>query len=260
LLKGKTMCTYKTLLIGAICLPGTFGGLAAAADDAETWDGKLVQYGKMHDAVGRQQHQGRVQLRKLVERPHFFGVAALEGLDGEITICDGKVTLTRVDANGQLEPSEAPDLTEKATLLIGAYVPSWTEHRAAGDVDPDDLDRYIAELAAEDCIDVSKPFVFTAEGEFSNLRLHVIHGACPLHARLRKIELPKERQPYELEAEKVRGTLVGVFAKDAVGNITHPDTSTHIHLVYQDGATGTMVTGHVEQIGLIEGAVVRLPK
>jgi alpha-acetolactate decarboxylase len=102
--------------------------------------------------------------------------------------------------------------------------------------------------------------VFTVEGDFSHLRLHVINGACPLHARLRKIELPEENQPVEVEKEQVRGTLVGVFAKDAVGNITHPATSTHMHLVFQDEQSGKTVTGHVERIGLLKGAVLRLPK
>lgn len=45
---------------------------------AEPWNGKLVQYGRMHDAIGKRQHQGRVQLSELVKRPHFNAVAALE--------------------------------------------------------------------------------------------------------------------------------------------------------------------------------------
>jgi alpha-acetolactate decarboxylase len=81
-----------------------------------------------------------------------------------------------------------------------------------------------------------------------------------MHARLNKIELPKEQQPYELELEKVRGTIVGVFAKDAVGNITHPGTSMHMHLLYEDPQSGQMVTGHVERVGLLADAVLRLPQ
>jgi hypothetical protein len=68
--------------------------------------------------------------------------------------------------------------------------------------------------------------VFTVEGDFSRVRLHVINGACPMHARLKKITLSKEQRPFEAELERVSGTLVGVYAKDAVGKLTHPATST----------------------------------
>jgi alpha-acetolactate decarboxylase len=121
------------------------------------------------------------------------------------------------------------------------------------------LDTFIAETAARAGVKTSEPFIFTADGEFSTLRLHVIRGACPMHARLKKIKLPEAQQPYELELEKVRGTIVGVFAKDSVGNLTHPATSTHMHLLYTDAETGQTATGHVEQIGMLPGTILRVP-
>lgn len=144
--------------------------------------------------------------------------------------------------------------------LIGAYVPSWTARTVTADVAPDAFDRQIADAAAQAGVDTSAPFVFTVEGHFSDLRLHVINGACPMHARLRRMEIPKDRQPVEVEHDQVRGTVVGVFATDAVGRITHPDTSTHVHLLFKDPASGETVTGHVEQLGLLAGAVVRVPR
>lgn len=74
-----------------------------ADEPPESGDG-LVQYGVMYEVIGLQKHSGRVPVRQLVERPHFYGVGALEGLTGEITINDGKVTVTRVGANGQMLP------------------------------------------------------------------------------------------------------------------------------------------------------------
>jgi alpha-acetolactate decarboxylase len=201
-----------------------------------------------------------VKLAKVVQQPHFFGVAALERLEGEATIFDGKVTVTRVDAKGRLQAVEPAPLDDSATLLVGAYVPSWGEHKVTTKVPADRFDPFVEDLAAKAGIKTSQPFVFTVQGEFFNLRLHVINGACPMHARLKKVEIPEDRRPAEVEFEKMRGTLVGVFAKDAVGSITHPATSTHMHLVFKDPASGKAVTGHVEQIGLAEEAVVRLPK
>lgn len=238
---------------------GILGGRTVVAADGGAWDGKIVQYGKMHEAIGQQQHQGRVQLSQLIERPHFYGVAALAKLEGEVTLVDGKVTVTRVDAEGQLAPGEKAADDASATLLVGAYVPSWNEQKVAKSVSPDEFDEYIANAATRAGLNASEPFVFVIEGEFSKLSFHVINGACPLHARLKKINLPEGQRPFEAELEKVKGTIVGVFAKDAVGNITHPATSTHMHLVFNDDQSGKRVTGHVEQIGLLEGAVLRLP-
>ncbi|RPH77794.1 MAG: hypothetical protein EHM80_11765, partial [Nitrospiraceae bacterium] len=157
----------KMLFPGVMLLTVVLAESPASAEEAETWDGKLVQYGKMHEAIGQQQHQGRVQLKKLLERPHFFGVAALENLDGEATIYDGKVTLTRVDAKGKLQPSDSSSPETQATLLVGAYVPSWTDHKVAANVGSDKFDTYITGVATAAGIKVSAPFVFAVEGEFS---------------------------------------------------------------------------------------------
>ena len=253
------MCGPTRLLVALAFLTGIPGGSSMATDDAKSWDGTIVQYGTMHEAIGKQQHQGRVLLSELVARPHFFGVAALEKLEGEVTIHDGKVTITGVDSSGQLRPTEESLLNRKATLLAGAYVPSWTAHTLSGPVGRDELDEAIAGAASTAGLDTSKPFVFTVEGEFAGLGFHVINGACPMRARLQKTELPKSGHPFESELEQVHGTIVGVFAAGAVGELTHPGTSTHAHVLFQDKTSGKTVTGHVEWVRLNEGAVLRFP-
>jgi len=229
------------------------------ADDNKNSAGNVIQFGTMHEAIGQQQHQGRVRFADLLKHPHFFGVAALEGLHGEGTIFDGKVTVTTVDDQGQLLPVKLSASAKQATLLVGAYVDSWTEHPVPDDVVAESFDQFVADMAVRDGLNVDKPFVFTIEGDVMDVRLHVINGACPIHARLKKIEIPKAQQPFEAELKKVKGTIVGVFAKNTVGRLTHPATSTHVHLLFVDTASGAKVTGHVEQIGVRKGAVLRLP-
>ena len=58
----------------------------------------------------------------------------------------------------------------------------------------------------------------------------------------------------------VRGTVVGVYAENSVGNLTHPGTSMHSHLVFTDPSSGLKVTGHLERLGLRSGSQLRLPK
>jgi alpha-acetolactate decarboxylase len=250
------ICARQWIVL--VVLTGSLGLLHLTPGNAETWDGTVVQYGKMHEAIGKQQHHGRVQLRAVVKRDHFFGVGAIEQLAGEITIHDGKITVTRVGPGGQPQSGErAPNVN--ATILVGAYVPSWKEHTVTAQVEPGEFDEFIAEAATAAGIKTGEAFVFTVEGEFKNISLHVINGACPMHARLNKQDIPEERQPFAQHFESVRGTLVGIFAKNAVGHLTHPGTSNHSHILFQDTGTGDLVTAHVEQTGLAAGSVLRLP-
>ncbi|EMI41513.1 acetolactate decarboxylase [Rhodopirellula sp. SWK7] len=222
-------------------------------------DGSIIQFGKMHEAIGMHQDHGRVVLSDLVKRPHFYGVAALEELEGEVTIDDGKITITGVDRNGEMKPITSQG-SEQATMLVGAYVPTWVRHKVTSKVDPDQFDRFVAETASSMGIDITNPFLFRVEGEFTDVRLHVIHGACPIHARMTKVELPQDKKAFECDLPSIRGTLIGVYAKDAVGSLTHPATSTHVHILYEDPDTGAKVTAHVERIGLVEGSILMLSK
>jgi len=227
--------------------------------EAPSWDGTLVQYGTMHEAIGQGQDQGRVKLARLVERPHFYGVAALEALRGEVTIHDGAIVVTGVGENGAMQPATDIGGEAQATLLIGAYVPRWTELELTEATDRDGFDETLANAAAAAGVDSSKPFVFIIEGEFVGLSMHVINGACPLRARMHNTELPSEQKPFEAEISTLEGTLIGIYAPDAVGELTHPDTSTHTHVMFVDEISGETVTGHVERVGLAEGAMLRLP-
>ncbi len=239
-------------LVGAALALGATPVLAQ--ENANT---ALVTYGTMHEAVGQQHHQGRVVLRTLADQPHFFGIAALEGLQGEITVFDSDVTITGVTDQGSLEPISGDDL--QATLLAGAYVSAWTESTLEEDIAPAGFDAMVRDAATHSGIDVSKPFVFTMEGEFSDVRMHVINGACPLHARMNNIQLDEAQMPFEGEFATIQGRLVGIYASDAVGMLTHPGTSTHVHLIFRDEASGEMTTAHLERVGPAKGAVLKLP-
>ncbi|QDT93590.1 acetolactate decarboxylase [Gimesia algae] len=212
----------------------------------------FVQYGKMHEVIGKQQHQGRVKFTNVIKKPHFYGVAALESLADEATIFDHNVTLTRLKPDGTLASGKLTPNTQ-AALLVGAYVDSWTKHPITDTVKSDDLDMLIEKTAKQAGINTNEPFMFVIQGDFKNARFHVIYGACPIRARMRKEVLPKEKQPYEADIPKVTGKLIGVFAKDSVGNITHPATSTHMHLLYKDKRSGEMRTGHVERLQYNQG-------
>lgn len=244
---------------GRIALPAiTVTVLLGCGGEVPETVNDLLVVGGMHEAIGQKQHQGRISLNDILAKPHFYGVGALEGLQGEITIADSAAMVTTVGQDGQCQ--SLPPAGAQATMLVGQSVEAWESTVIPETVAHDRFDNVIRSAASRARLDGSKPFVFLVEGEFVNVRLHVIHGACPIHARMKKIALDPAQQPFELDAERVKGTLVGVYAEDAVGRLTHPATSVHAHLVYTDSKTGERVTGHLEQVGLAAGATLRLPK
>lgn len=238
-----------TLVSGCIAVGP---GLAAEPD--------LVQFGKMHEAIGQKQHQGRVRLEAVTKQPHFYGVAALKGLAGEVTIVDGKITATVVGDDGEPQPLAENLGALQATMLVGAYVKGWKAVKTEASVPAEDFDAYVAEVAKRAGRDPNDPFVFQIRGKLTDVRMHIIHGACPIHARIRMIKLPAEQRPFAAELKAVEGTVVGVYARGRVGDLTHPTSATHSHLVFKDPASGVWLTGHLEQVGLAQGAVVSIPK
>ena len=218
---------------------------------------EFARYGGMHEAIGQGKHHGRVSLAEVVDRPRFYGIGAIERLQGEITILDSEAVVTGVARDGRPVPRSPADL--QATLLAGQSVPVWTSVTLEEAVGHDGLDATIAAATELAGLDPAAPIVFVVEGALTDVRLHVINGACPVHARMKDLTLSEAERPFELEAETLAGTVVGVYASGSVGELTHPATSTHAHLIYEDDRTGQRVTGHLERIGLSPGAILKLP-
>jgi alpha-acetolactate decarboxylase len=235
------------------------------ANESSSSNGELIQHGAMHEVIGQQKHHGRILLAEAIKRPNLFAVGALEGLEGEITVYDGKVLATEVAEGARMRPIADAE-KRHAALLVGSHVSEWSDHTLDKTISAEQLDAYIESAAADAGLDLSKPFVFTIRGAFQNLQWHVINGACPVHAERAGIELPKDKSPAKVTYKEATGTLVGVFAKNAAGRITHPGTSLHTHAIVElnvglDNIQFTSeLTGHVESVGVKAGAVLRLPR
>lgn len=240
-----------------LCLSAAVVLLCGGGADAPSAPARLVQIGTMHEAIGKRQHQARVDVAEVVGRPHFYGVGALEGLKGEITVLDSVAFVTRVTPEGAHQAVAPADA--KATLIVGHSIERWTRHTLTDAVAHERFDEAIGAMAGGTGLETADPFAFVIEGAFTDVRLHVINGACPIHSRMHKLEIAEGERPFELDVKTVSGTLVGIYAADAVGRLTHPATKTHTHLIYTDPATGERVTGHVERAGLSKGAALKLP-
>ena len=174
---------------------------------SDSWDRKVTQYGEMREVLGQGDHSGRIRLGDTVARPHCCAVGALAGLAGEITIINGKVIVTRTDEDHQPVTQAAdPKLyEEEAAMLATAYVPRWTEYQVPEDVANHELEKFLANAARRVGLDPTRPFPFMVEGNLTDLKSHVIRGACPMRAKRLGQELPPEQQPYQGSFAEVPG-------------------------------------------------------
>lgn len=233
------------------------GGMIVAAFGCAARPIEVKQFGNMHEVLsaGAGQAHPRVTLSKAMERPHAYAVGAMAGLDGEVTIVDGQAWLSR--PSGQGLDTEGPTSTTagKAAYLTVAYVDRWKEASMQRAFAGEELERFIADQGRHHGIDVERPFPFVIEGELSDLQAHVINGICPMKPGVR---LTADVQPWRYQLERpVRATIVGFYAPDSVGKLTHPGTAIHAHAVID--VDGRPVTAHVERLTVAPGGVLRLP-
>lgn len=221
------------------------------------WAGEFIQYGTMHEAIGQKKMQGRVRLSDVTGKPHLYAVGAEEDLLGEITIVDGQIMLTRAEDKNEPRSISSELDSVKATLLIGAYVKDWDTQTTKEPISGEQLEKLIESPKKKE--GQTEPVMFKADGHFRDVRLHVIRGACPMHARLRKVDLSESQKAYEVDLAEVEGVVVGVFARGRIGDLTHPSTSVHAHLVYK-GPDGQTLTGHLEKFQIAPGARISIAK
>ncbi len=225
---------------------------ASTREPAAAWRGDVEHWGTLREALRDGQDQARVAVAE-VARKGVYALGALEDLRGEITVVDGEVWISEGHAE---RPSTTRGLTTdaSATVLFAAEVHSWRAIVVETDVDPSELDAYIAQQARSLGIDTSRPFPFLIEGGLRHLDMHVLAGECPIRARMLGEEMSSPA--YQLHSPSVEGRLVGMYAADSSGILCHMGSSTHVHvLLDQDGG----LTGHAETVGLAAGAVLELP-
>lgn len=218
---------------------------------------KVHQYGQMHEVLGGggAAAHARIGLATAMERPHAYGVGALEGLKGEITIDDGRAWLAHLsgDALRVEGPLAAPE--GGAALLTIAYVELWDEIPIDGDMTQETLEDFIHSCAKDRSLDASKPFPFILEGRLTDCQMHVVNGACPMRPGVR---LTSDMQPWRHQIDRPSSArIIGFYAADSVGDLTHPGTAVHAHAIMT--VNGRTVTGHVERMAVAPGSILRLP-
>lgn len=206
-------------------------------------------------AVMREGHtEARIALVDLTCEPHAFAVGAMAGLDGEVTVIDGEVWITRV-AKGRpvtFGPHAAP--ADRATLLVSSHVSAWRSMTLPAAAAGEALEAMIEHSARENGLDTSRPFPFQIEGELSALDLHVINGYCPHSGG----DASDANKPWTFTTTaRTPAKIVGFFAKNSEGVMTHHDTTIHAHAIIRLGEGP--LTGHVDSFAVHAGVTLVLP-
>lgn len=202
----------------------------------------LETWGGMREALREGRSEARVALAE-VAVPGTYGVGALAGLEGEITIVDGRALVARVSEGACGVTEAAPG--DQATLLVVARVPRWRELPLADCDGYAELEAQVAAQLERAGIDPRQPTPLLVRGRAPSIDYHVIAGSCP-------IANPDGPAPWRYHGPLDRVELVGVHAEGAAGTLTHHTHRSHLHVV----AEGR--TGHLDEV-VLRDAILLLP-
>jgi alpha-acetolactate decarboxylase len=219
------------------------------------WDGLVESWGGMRQVMREGQTESRVSMPQVLAKPHAFGVGAVEGLQGEIVIDDGRCWIGDVvaEVGGSVLRVREDQQSPRATLLVVAYVPAWSDKTIERALASDEIETYVREAAQRAGIDATQPFPFVIEGEFRDLAAHVINGYCPMNEH--PDGASAVNQPIRLERESVHGKLIGIYAENSAGELTHHGSSMHVHVL----TDSPRAVAHVERVALAPSARLRMP-
>lgn len=209
----------------------------------------VEQYGSMKEVLRQGHTEARVRLSEICASDNSVAVGALEGLRGEITVIGGEAWIARAPEVEAVVGERTRSSSESATLLVTAEVTAW-QRVLITKVSGSELDAVVLSHARAAGVDVSKPFPFVIEGEFADIHLHVIRGGCP-------IANPDGPKPARVHKEMARGRIVGFYAHNSSGDLTHHTSDVHAHIIL-DGES--LISGHIDTIRVRPGNTLRLPQ
>lgn len=225
-------------------------------------DGLVEHFGRQADIVARNNAGGQVPITAMSGANGTFGVGAHAGLDGEITIYEGKPFVTQVRGNGYTMSH-----ADAGSAIFAAWTRNtqWRDEPVPADVKTYlDLQRHVKARAAAAGIDTATtPFPFLMSGKPAELKWHInvdLTESKPITRELfakSKANYVMKNEPVDIVgfySEKHLGAFIGVY----VPAIKDKDVKNaiHIHLVSKDGKAA----GHIDDLVFAGGMTLRLPK
>lgn len=242
-------------------LVGALAVSACATTVPATKEGLVEHYGAQKVIFETGKAEGKVPIAAMSGANGAYGVGAYEGLDGEITIYEGKPYVTKVRGNGFMM-----DNSTNGAAIFAAWTKNmqWRDEPVPAEVKGYlDLQRHVKVRAAAAGIDTSKPFPFLMTGTPAELKWHInvdLTEGKPIDTKL----FAKSKAGYVMKNEAV--DIVGFYSENHPGvfisayapAIKEKDVKNtiHFHLVSKDGKSA----GHIDDITMVGGMTLRLPK
>jgi len=210
----------------------------------------LRHIGSIREAIMMGKRDAVLDLRTLKGKPHLWGLGALGGLTGEVTIADGLSLLARVGSDRSIQVTEGYD--GDATICVWAEVPSWQTTPVPPDIRTySEFEIFVGDAGKKAALSQAFPFVVT--GRPKQIDFHVIDAkpnTLPGMAAHQAIQIP-------FEAHQSGATLVGFWSSQHEGIFTPKGSKMHVHFQSKNHNA----SGHVQGVDLMQSEMtLRLPK
>lgn len=186
--------------------------------------------------------------------PHqnLFGISPLGRIEGEITILDGEIFVSKVNKKGQINLTQ--NWQSEAPFGVYAHVKSWKKIQAEVDFEnKKDLHKWIEKTALQQGYNLQRAFAFRIKGNFKHVDFHVI--SKPKKEKVHNHQLHKKAKKH-FTLQNSEGELLGFYSQKHEGIFTHKGSFVHTHFI--DQARKNM--GHLEDIRINGKITLFLPK
>ena len=204
--------------------------------------------GEMRDVMMKGNLDAHFDLSTLRGTKGLYALGPVAGLQGEITVFDGKPSITTL-RDGKPVIGEA---WPKACFLVYAQVENWRTVPITKEVvSLEQLEPFVRGAAKAAGVDIEKPFPFLLTGTPKLVKYHVIWKSDGLpHTK----ELhQKAKIGFELKDQEVE--MLGFYSDKHHGVFTHHDSNIHVHVRSKDGKEA----GHVDGLTLAGPMTLMLP-
>ena len=211
---------------------------------------KLWFIGAQRETIMNGKLAAALDLRRLADRAHLYGLGPLEQLRGEATIADSRSALARVGLDGMVEVTQSFDAG--VPFFVWAEVPRWIEVPIPPEIRSfEDLEHFVPRAASTAGLDIEKPLPFLVSGRQDLIEFHILNriGDDPHNMEMH------EKIKVKFELVRTEAKIVGFHSTRHRGVFTPGDSNIHIHFQTPDNNQ----SGHIEKLKIGGGVTLSLP-
>ena len=203
--------------------------------------------GAMKNVMWKGQLYGNINLDKISNKEHLYGLGPVEYLSGELMIFDGKAYKSTVISTLSMKVEET--FKTKAPFFGYANINQWYEQKLPDSIQTIlHLENYLDKITKS----AKRPFIFKIKGSIETAVIHIVN--LPKGTKVSSPDQAHQgKTNYPIANEEV--DILGFFSTEHKAIFTHHDTFLHMHLITSDKSK----MGHLDELLLKKGAVLDLP-